>query len=224
MSSTSDKGDEELLAIAGLLAGGVAKELALPIRELRETLAVIVDGLDHHVSTATGPTPYSWAQVGELRDRVAEAYLVSRRAARLAGDLAVAATSASEPRGLVDVNQTIEAALNLARHRVSSEAEVFIDFGVVPAVRAVGGRLLLGLARLIFAAAAAAQSTISLTSRREGDEVVITIVHDGSPDAHPKDEGLELASHIVGADVAIEVAPLDVGAGWVLRIHAAPGK
>ncbi len=119
MSGTSDKGDDELLAIAGLLAGGVAKELALPIRELRETLAHIVDGLDHHVSTAKGPTPYSWAQVGELRDGVAQANLLSRRAARLASDLSTAAMSASDPRGLVDVNKTLEAALNLARHRVS---------------------------------------------------------------------------------------------------------
>ncbi len=228
MSGTSDKGgdkgDEELLAIAGLVVGGVAKELAMPIRELRETLAVIVDGLDHHVSSAKGPTPYSWAQVGELRDRVAAAYLLSRRTARLAGDLATAATSVSDQRGLVDVNKTLGAALNLARHRVSSDAEVFIDFGAVPAVPAVAGRLLLGLARLIFAAADAAQSTITLKSRREGDAVVITVLHDGSPDAQPQDEGLDVASRIVGAEVAIEPAPLDIGAGWLLRIHAAPSK
>jgi C4-dicarboxylate-specific signal transduction histidine kinase len=219
--STKGTGDDEMLAFAGVLAGGVARELSRPIRELRELLAIIVDDLDHHVASAKGPTPYSWRQVGRLRDRVADAYLVCRKAARLAGDLAFA-SSGPPVLGAVDVNKTIEAALNLARHRVSSDTELFMDFGALPSVRSNGARLMLAVARLIVSAADAtegAAGTISLTSRREDDSAVIYIVHDASTDADQL-AGAAEASNRIGKPIGatVEVIERDGGAGWALRM------
>jgi len=186
VSKPPDRLDSELLALAGALAGGVAQELSRPIRELREMLAVIVDNLDHHVATAKGPTPYPWKQVGELRDRVADAYLVSRKVARLAGDLASVAGSGAPVASAVDVNKTIEAALNLARHRLSSGTEVFIDFGAIPSVRAVPATLMLAIAQLIVQAAEAVgdepYASLSLRSRRGEDAVTIYVVDNAPAD------------------------------------------
>lgn len=208
--------DAGVLAIAGLLAGGVAAELARPIRELRERLAVIVDELDHHVARAKGPTPYSWEQVGVLRERVAEAYLMSRRAARLAGELAQAAGAAPEAMVAIDVNKTLDAALNLARYRVSAGCEVFADFGAVPVVRGAEGRLLLLCARLIIAAAEREPHAITLSSRRAADGVVVTIRHDGDPDAAwHAGQVAALASLAAAASATVEA----IDGGWAIGLR-----
>jgi signal transduction histidine kinase len=182
MNEPPDPTQRDVLALTGMLAGGVAADLSRPMRELREMLAVIVDELDHHVATARGPTPFSWKQLGQMRDRVAEAYLLSRQVARLAGDLA-AATGSSPGVSAVDVNKTLEAALNLARHRLAEGTEIFVDLGAVPAVRIVPAQLLLALAHLIVCAADGARAVrdgaVRLSSRREGDHVVVRVCENG---------------------------------------------
>ncbi len=181
--SDDDDGSAWMLATAGMLAGGVAGELSRPIRELRELLAVVVDSLDHHVSTAKGPTPYSWKQLAVLREQMAEAYLMSRGVARLAGDLAAAVATTAEATAPTDVNKALESALNLARHRVTEQVDVFMDFGAVPTARSVRSRLVLALARLIAAAGDATadqpDGEIHLRTRRVGDDVVVTVQFTG---------------------------------------------
>ena len=56
------------LAAAGSLAGGVAAELRVPLRELREGLAVIVEILDQHLNEHEGPAPYPWTETKALRE------------------------------------------------------------------------------------------------------------------------------------------------------------
>ena len=171
------------LETAGMLAGGVAGELSRPIRELRELLAMVVDSLDHHVSSAKGPTPYSWKQVGELREQMAEAYLMSRSVARLAGDLATAVVPTGDPIAPTDINKALESALNLARHRVTEQVDVFMDFGAVPTARSARSRLVLALARLIASAgdttAGQSDAEIHLRTRRVDDAVAITVAYTG---------------------------------------------
>lgn len=229
VSDRSPHEEEELLALAGSLAGGVARELARPIRELREMLAVVVDALDTHVANAKGPTPYSWKQVGELRDRVADAYLISRNVARLAGDLSAAiGETRDDSPSVVDVNKTIEAALNLARHRLATDTEVFIDFGAIPSIRAVPDVLLLTIARIIVVAAErigdARDGEISLRSRRHGDVVGIHVT-DNAPGDAPSRAGrvseLQRLAALSGATV--EGRALDDGGTEIcLRIPVRP--
>jgi C4-dicarboxylate-specific signal transduction histidine kinase len=184
--TTSPHGDPQILALAaaGSVAGGVAAELRVPLRELRESLAVIVEILDKHLNESEGPTPYPWEETKALRERVAQAYLSSRRVARLTGDLADAINSYGHTPEAVDVNKLVEVALSLTRHRIASDTEVFIDFGKVPVLQAVPGAVILLLARLLMIAADSARdvrdAAVSIKTRLEEGEVAIYIADSGS--------------------------------------------
>ena len=43
--------------IAGQVAADVAQQLAEPLRTLRDRLGLIVDHLERHVATSSGPAP-----------------------------------------------------------------------------------------------------------------------------------------------------------------------
>lgn len=177
--------DEALRAVASALASGVAGQLSQPLRELRENLAVMVETLDRYVAEAPGPTPYPWKALHALRQELANAYLLSREVARLAGDLheGVSAGGGARP---TDVNRCVESALNLARHRVSRHTEVFVDLGSLPLVHAVPGELMLAIAKLVLCCADSAAmrdgSALSIkTSRRHaGESVVIAVADNGA--------------------------------------------
>lgn len=189
----SERDDIELQAVAGVLSSGVARELARPLRELRENLAVMVETLDRYASQARGPTPYPWKALQTLRQELADSYLLSRQIARLASDLADGVSTRDAIVGPVDVNRQVEAALTLARHRITSSTEVFVDLGSVPTVEASQGPVLLGIARMLMACAqsagAADGSAISVRTRRDthsGTDSVVVYVADngrGHPDA-----------------------------------------
>jgi len=177
-------------AAAGALARGIAKELVRPLRELREDLAVVVELLDRHMAGAHGPKGLPWKEVESFRQQVADSYLRSRRTARLVTELADAiapATKAPEP---IDINKLVESALNLSRHRIVPDTEVFIDLGSLPLVRATHGELLLTVARMIGVAADSASraegSALSVKTRRERDErtgrdeVIVFVADNGS--------------------------------------------
>src|SRR5690606_25990502 len=91
--------------------------------------------------------------------------------ARLAGDLHEGVGGPEGERALVDVNRRVEAALNLARHRLSSHTEVFVDLGSLPPVHATPGALVLAIAKLILccadSAAACEGSAVSIKTHRE---------------------------------------------------------
>lgn len=175
------------LAAAGLLAGGVAAELRVPLRELREGLAVVVEILDHHLNGHGGPMPYPYEETKALRERIAQAYLTGRKVARLNSDLGDAINSYGHGAELVDVNKLVEVATNLTRHRISAGTELFIDFGKVPSAKVVPGEVVLLLARLVTIAADSAHdvpgAAISVKTRCEphshGDEIAIYVADSG---------------------------------------------
>jgi hypothetical protein len=226
--------EDEILAIGGMLASGVAGELARPLRQLREMLAKVVDSLDQHVANAKGPTPFPWKQVGELRDHVAEAYLLSRTLARLSGDLANAVSPGPTLQAAVEVNRVAEAALNLARHRVASDTELFIDLGALPTVRAVPGHLLLGMARVLLVAAASARgaagTAISVKTRRVidrdagRDQVVISVAENGGGDARAVERCLVLVRQLLQPDGAEVIAQTEAGSGSTFEIRLPVGR
>lgn len=179
--------EEPLRAVASALASGVAGQLSQPLRELRENLAVMVETLDRHVADAPGPTPYPWKSLHALRQELAQAYLLSREVARLACDLHEGVSGAGGEPQETDVNRCVESALNLARHRVSSHTEVFVDFGSLSPVRAVPGELVLAIARLVLCCAdsaalreGSALSIKTMCSRgRASETVMISIADNG---------------------------------------------
>jgi C4-dicarboxylate-specific signal transduction histidine kinase len=178
----------QTMVAAGSLASGVASEIIRPLRELRDHLAVMVGVLDKHITEVKGPTPLPWQETKALRERLAEAYLTSRLVTRLTGDLAHAVDTRPRPAELVEVNKMVETAVNLTRHRMAADTEVFIDFGSLPTARLNTGELVLALARLLMIAADSTRgvdgAAISITTRLEvgeaGDEVVVAVADNGA--------------------------------------------
>ena len=172
---TAPDPDLAFLSAAGALASGVTSELHGPLRQIRESLAVLVETLDRHFVEATGPVPYPWAATKAMRERLAETYLLCRAVTRTTGDLARAVATARGAVEAVEPNALVEQAVGLARHRFSEDRELDIDAGEVPAVRAPEGELVLLLATLVGDAATAATGPLALRTRREGDAVLIQI-------------------------------------------------
>lgn len=188
MSEHTDAPDGRLARIAaGDLAGGVTRQMVKPLRELREDLAVLVESLDRHMMESRGPKGLSYREVEALRQTLADCYLRCRDTARLASDLAQASGMADRPLGPIDLNKLVESALNLARHRIKDDTEVFVDLGSVPLVRGLEPRLLLAIAQMICVAAESAARTpgsaLSIKTRLQAAEVVLLVADNGA--GHP---------------------------------------
>jgi signal transduction histidine kinase len=170
-------GDQDWLAARGLLAAGVAGELAEPLERVRQILAIAVDRLDRHIAGARGPEPLPWQTVSQVREDLMEAFLDLGRAARLAGDLAMA--TGTEAREASDINEVVERAAALARHRVKRECDLHLDLGSLPLTRVDGGQLAHALAHAISEAADAADagSTILVRTVSDGTGVRVSIAH-----------------------------------------------
>ena len=180
-----DAMDHPLHAVAGTLASSVAGQLARPLRELREMLAVTVETLDRYIGDAEGPRSYPWKSLQSLRQEIAGAYLLSRENARLASELYEALNVHASVMEAIDANRQIEAALELVRHRVSDHTELFVDLGSIPPVHAGAGELTLAVAKMLLACAESASaregSAISVKTRfdREANIVVIYVADNG---------------------------------------------
>jgi C4-dicarboxylate-specific signal transduction histidine kinase len=223
---SSDTGDdrtrvhaESLQTVASTLASGVAGQLSQPLRELRENLAMMVETIEHYMAEAPGPTPYPWKSLHALRQELAQAYLLSREVARLVGDLHEGMAGAEGAMQPVEVNICVESALNLARHRLSSHTEVFMDLGSLPPVRAVHGELVLAIAKLILCCADSAAtregSAVSIKTHCERgaiDSVVISVADNGA--------GLPVAA----AAAEHVVAPVVRGWGGTFEGISKPGR
>ena len=175
-------------AAAGSLATGVAQEIIDPLRDIRDSLAVMVSTLDQHILGAKGPSPLPWDTMKAMRERLAEAYLTSRLVSRLTGDLAKAVDTDPDSVELIEINKVVETAVNLTRHRMSGDTEVFIDFGSLSPACLNTGELVLALARLLMISADSARGVeggaISIKTRTELpdgiEEVVISVMDNGA--------------------------------------------
>ena len=141
----------EWLAAGGLLASGLAIQLADPLLRVRQTLAETVEVLDCHVATSKGPEPLPWTMVSRVREGLAEAFIALGRVSRLATDLAMlTAVTPASPTSIeqVDVNQVVERAVDLARARFR-DGDVYLDLGSVPPARGDAARLSQAVAHLL---------------------------------------------------------------------------
>jgi C4-dicarboxylate-specific signal transduction histidine kinase len=223
--STEDSIESRLMALAaaGTVAGGVAAELRHPLRELRESLAVIVEILDKHLNESEGPMPYPWEETKALRERVAQSYLASRRVARLTGDLADAINSYGHSAEPVEANKLVEIALSLTRHRIAADTELFIDYGKVPVLQATPGAVILLLARLLIIAADSARdvhdAAVSIKTRSEDDFVAIYVADSGSGLPEEAEAVATLGNDVARAHNGVFEGTSERGAGSVFELR-----
>lgn len=170
---------------AGAVAVDVAAELAAPLADLRDRLAMLVDRIDRHVAHSTGPEPYAWKSLQALRQDLAAGYLQLTQLAELAGDLAGAVGALGAPEVEIDdVERQVEAAVHLAKHRIGPTTELLVDLGWVPRVRAPVGELVLAVARMIAvcarSAAGAERTSLSVRCHEEDGTIVIAAADNGA--------------------------------------------
>lgn len=217
---------------AGALASGVAPELVEPMRQLRDELAAVIETLDRHLTESKGPDPYPWDATKALREKLAEAYFHSRDVTRLSSYLAEAIGPGPEVPELVEVRDCVESALALTRASISSDTEIFVDYGETGRVRAAMGRLVLALAQLVLASADSVRGVegaaiaIHTRAERESGEPDVVAISVADSGAGRTDEAravetwvAQVAAQAGGSLVA--TAKLGQGTAFELRLPAA---
>jgi hypothetical protein len=212
--------------LAGEVAVDVARQLAEPVRALRDRLGLVVDHLEHHVATSTGPSPYPWRSLQVLRHDLAAAYLEATTLARRLDELDRAL--ASDAPGWFDVAAAVELGLSLAGHHLASGLELLIDLGHTPPVRGTSGALALLIAQLVAVSASSARdlpaSTLSVRVTRDaaegadGELVLVTIADNGAGSARAAAIG-ELARGVMAPWGATVDATSVAGAGCVFELR-----
>jgi hypothetical protein len=184
--------------IAGDVAVEIARQIAEPVRSLRDRLGLVVDHLERHVATSTGPSPYPWRSLQALRQDLAGAYLEATGLARRLDELDRALDD--DPPGWFDLAAAVDLGLRLAGHHLASGLEILIDLGNTPAVRGTPGTLALLVAQLVATSAGSARdlagSSLSVRTFTEGGCAVILITDNGSGSQRTEPLG-ELARQIV---------------------------
>jgi signal transduction histidine kinase len=170
--------------IAGEVAAEIARQLADPIRALRDRLGLVVDHIERHVAQATGPTPYPWRSLQTLRQDLGATYLEATTLARRIDELDQALGGASGELAAFDLSAAVDHGIRLASHNIASGMEVLIDLGDLPHVRGVAGTLALVVAQLIALSADSARglpnSTLSVRTWDEDGTATLAIIDNGA--------------------------------------------
>lgn len=173
--------------LKGAVAIDVTRTVADPMRGVRDRLGLIVDHLERHVSTSTGPTPYPWRSLQTLRQDLAAAYLEVTQLARRLDELdrAIVDDALIE----LDLAAAVDQGLRLAAHHLAGTPaiELLVDLGTVPLVRGVAGTFALVIAQLIGVSARSARaadaSSLSVRVFTEEGAGVVLIADNGGGDA-----------------------------------------
>jgi len=172
-------------AIAGEVAVDVARQLAEPVRALRDRLGLVVDHLERHVASSTGPTPYPWRSLQALRQDLAAGYLEATSLARRLDELDRAL--AIEPAGWFDLSVAVELGLHLAGHHLAAGIELLIDLGNTPLARGTPGTVALLVAQLVAVSASSARdlpgSSLSVRVASDGAWALVMIADNGAGSA-----------------------------------------
>ena len=209
----------------GEVAVEVARQLADPIRGLRDRLGLIVDHLERHVATSTGPTPYPWRQLQSLRQDLAAAYLEATQLARRLEELDRALHE--DPPGWFDLAAAVDLGLRLAGHHLGPGIELLFDLGNVAPVQGTAGTLALLVAELVAAGAASARAVAgsSLSVRVAAEEGCgVVLVADNGAGSDRANELGQLAREILTpwggtADAASQAGQ---GCAFELRLVTKP--
>jgi len=185
--------------VAGDVAIEIARQLAEPVRALRDRLGLVVDHLERHVATSTGPTPYPWRSLQTLRQDLAEAYLEVTQLTRRLDELDRAL--ADDAPHWFDLSATVDLGLRLANHHLGGGIELLFDLGTAPPVRGAPGTLALLIAQLVAVSAASAReapgSSLSVRVSAEDDAYgIVTIADNGNGTDRAAELG-ELARSVI---------------------------
>jgi signal transduction histidine kinase len=208
--------------LAGEVAVDVARQLAEPVRALRDRLGLVVDHLERHVATSTGPTPYPWRSLLTLRQDLAAAYLEATALARRIDELDRALVD--DPPGWFDLAAAVELGVHLAGHHLAAGLELLIDLGNTPPARGTPGTVALIVAQLVTLSARSAHdlpgSTLSIRVTPEAAWALVSIADNGAGSARAAALG-EVARELVapwGAQVDATSVP---GAGCTFELRLA---
>jgi signal transduction histidine kinase len=186
--------------VAGEVAIEVSRQLAEPIRALRDRLGLVVDHLERHVATSTGPTPYPWRSLQTLRQDLAAAYLEATQLARRLEELDRALDD--DPPQPFDLAAAVDLGLRLAGHHLGPGIELLFDLGHVAPVRGTPGTLALLVAQLVATCARSARavtgSSLSVRVWPDESQGVVTIADNGNG-TDKADELGELARTVIAA-------------------------
>jgi hypothetical protein len=211
--------------VAGDVAVEIARQLAEPVRALRDRLGLVVDHLERHVATSTGPTPYPWRSLQALRQDLAAAYLEATTLARRLDELDRALDD--DPPGWFDLSAAVDLGLRLAGHHIASGLEILIDLGNTPLVRGTPGTLALLVAQLVAVCASSARalpgSALSVRTYGEAGWAVVLIADNGTGSDRVEQLG-ELARQIVNPwGATVEAASAQgQGCAFELRLMTVP--
>lgn len=206
--------------VAGEVAVEVARQVTEPIRGLRDRLGLVVDHLERHVATSTGPTPYPWRSLQSLRQDLAAAYLEATQLARRIEELDRALHD--DPPHWFDLAAAVDLGLRLAGHHLGPGVEHLFDLGNVAPARGTPGTLALLVARLVAVCArsarAVAGSSLSVRVWNEADWGVVSIADNGGGDANALELG-EVARGILAGWGATIDAVSDAGRGCAFELR-----
>jgi signal transduction histidine kinase len=213
--------------LGGAIAIEVARELVEPVRALRDRLGLVVDTLERHVATSTGPTPYPWRSVQSLRHDLAASYLEATTLARRLDELDRALDH--DPPAGFDAPSAVDLGLRLATHHLTPTVELVVDLGSTPLARGTPGTLALVVAQLVAACAESARDTpgSSLSVRvvlegnvDDGASIAITIADNGAGSARAIELG-DLARSIIEPWGATIDAASEAGQGTSFELRLA---
>lgn len=214
--------------LGGDVAIEITHQVVEPLRGLRDRLGLIVDHIERHVATSTGPTPYPWRSLTTLRQDLAAAYLEATQLARRLEELDRAVATDAEPSWF-DLAAAVDLGLRLAGHHLSAGIELLFDLGNVPPARGMPGTLSLIVAQIVAisarSAAAVAGSTLSVRVSHEEDWGVVTIADNGGGDLQAESVG-DLARTILETWGGTIDAASAAGQGctFELRVPTQPGQ
>ena len=200
--------DAALKELAGVVAAEVVLDLSAPIAGARDRLASVIDGVDRHVASSTGPTPYPWRALGGLRQDLAAAYFQATAAARRLEELTEALLGVDQSPMPITISEAVESGIHLASHRIADTVDLRVDVGAARAI-AVRGALTLVVARAVLAVARTDQpagNTLSILIRRDEAFVVVKVFDNGGGS-----EGWQW----IGDQLSLVVAP------WGGRVNTA---
>jgi signal transduction histidine kinase len=212
-------------SVGGEVAVDVSRQLAEPLRALRDRLGLIVDHLERHVATSTGPTPYPWRSLQSLRQDLAEAYLEVTQLARRVDELDRALTE--DAPHWFELAATVDLGLRIANHHLGGGIELLFDLGNAPPVRGAPGTLALLVAQLVAVSADSARgvpgSSLSVRVSAEDAWGVVTVADNGNGSERATELG-ELARTVVGAwgGTAAAASAIGQGCAFELRLPTQP--
>ncbi len=208
--------------VAGDVAVEVTRQVADPIRGLRDRLGLVVDHIERHVATSTGPTPYPWRSLQTLRQDLAGAYLEATQLARRVEELDRALRD--DPPHWFDLAAAVDLGLRLAGHHLGPGIELLVDLGNVAAARGTPGTLSLLVAQLVAVSAKSAREVAgsSLTVRvwTEDEWGVVTIADNGNGEPRAFEVGDVAREILAGWGATIDAAS-DAGRGCAFELRLA---